>query len=128
MRTTVDENKKFAAFIANKLNKSSSKICVCVPEKGISSLDAPGKPFYDPEATSALIDELRRFIQTNEDRQVSSLLSWCVLQFLSSLSLSLIIISKKIYHLDLVHKIGFVCINRLRCFPIILMTLSSSTK
>ncbi|PSS06050.1 UPF0261 protein like [Actinidia chinensis var. chinensis] len=73
MRTTADENKKFAAFIANKMNKSSSKICVCLPEKGISALDAPGKPFYDPEATSALIDELRRVIQTNEDRQVKVL-------------------------------------------------------
>ncbi|KAF7828894.1 hypothetical protein G2W53_020058 [Senna tora] len=70
MRTTVDENKKFADFIANKLKKSSSKICVCLPEKGISALDAPGKPFYDPEATSALHHELKRLIQTNDNRQV----------------------------------------------------------
>ncbi|XP_028794412.1 uncharacterized protein LOC114750034 [Neltuma alba] len=70
MRTTVEENKKFADFIANKLNKSSSKICVCLPEKGVSALDAPGKPFYDPEATSALIHELKSLIQTNDDRQV----------------------------------------------------------
>lgn len=70
MRTTADENKKFAAFIANKLNKSSSKIRVCLPGKGISALDAPGKPFYDPKATGALIDELQRLIQTNEDRQI----------------------------------------------------------
>ncbi|KAK4262142.1 hypothetical protein QN277_027733 [Acacia crassicarpa] len=70
MRTTVDENKKFADFIANKLNKSSSKIRVCLPEKGVSALDAPGKPFYDPEATSALIHELKSLIQTNDDRQV----------------------------------------------------------
>ncbi|KAL6993524.1 ToMV susceptible protein tm-1(GCR26) [Sarracenia purpurea var. burkii] len=70
MRTTSDENKKFAAFIANKLNKSSSNICVCLPENGISALDAPGKPFFDPEATGDLIDELQRLIQTNEERQV----------------------------------------------------------
>jgi uncharacterized protein (UPF0261 family) len=36
MRTTVDENKKFAAFIADKLNKSSSKVRVCLPQKGIT--------------------------------------------------------------------------------------------
>ncbi|KAI8542524.1 hypothetical protein RHMOL_Rhmol08G0144400 [Rhododendron molle] len=71
MRTTVDENKKFAAFIAEKLNMSSSKISVCLPEKGVSALDAPGKPFYDPEATGALIDELQRLIQTNNDRKVN---------------------------------------------------------
>ncbi|OVA18772.1 Uncharacterized protein family UPF0261 [Macleaya cordata] len=70
MRTTADENKKFAAFIAEKLNKSSAKIRICLPEKGISALDAPGKPFYDPEATSTLIDELQRLIATNENRQV----------------------------------------------------------
>lgn len=70
MRTTVDENKKFAAFIAEKLNMSSSKISVCLPAKGVSALDAPGKPFYDPEATGALIDELQRLIQTNNDRKV----------------------------------------------------------
>lgn len=70
MRTTIDENKKFAGFIADKLNKSASKVCVCLPQKGISALDAPGKPFYDPDATAALINEMQRLIQTNEDRQV----------------------------------------------------------
>lgn len=74
MRTTVDENKKFAAFIADKLNKSSSKICVCLPEKGISALDAPGKAFYDPEATGTLIKEVQKLIETNEERQVMEML------------------------------------------------------
>lgn len=79
MRTTVDENKKFAGFIADKLNKSSSKICVCLPQKGISALDAPGKPFYDPDATATLINELQKLIQTKEDRQVLLLLiRWCI--------------------------------------------------
>ncbi|KAF4383298.1 hypothetical protein F8388_009329 [Cannabis sativa] len=70
MRTTVDENKKFASFIADKLNKTSSKVCVCLPQKGVSALDAPGKSFYDPEITTSLIEELQKLIQTNEDRKV----------------------------------------------------------
>ncbi|XP_039054524.1 toMV susceptible protein tm-1(GCR26)-like [Hibiscus syriacus] len=70
MRTTVDENKKFACFIADKMNKSSSKICVCLPQKGVSALDASERPFYDPEATGALLNELQRLIQINNDRQV----------------------------------------------------------
>lgn len=79
MRTTVDENKKFAGFIADKLNKSSSKVHVCLPHKGISALDAPGKPFCDPEATYTLLNELQKLIQTNEDRQVPLLIiKWCV--------------------------------------------------
>ncbi|GAV90944.1 UPF0261 domain-containing protein/TIM-br_sig_trns domain-containing protein [Cephalotus follicularis] len=70
MRTTVDENKKFAGFIANKVNKSQSKFCVCLPQKGFSALDAPEKPFYDPEATATLINELQELINTNEDQKV----------------------------------------------------------
>lgn len=70
MRTTVDENKKFAQFIASKLNKSSSKVCVCIPEKGVSALDGPGRPFYDPDASSSLINELKNLLNINEDRQV----------------------------------------------------------
>ena len=69
MRTTPDENKGFAEFIANKLNKSSSKICICLPQKGISALDVQGMPFYDLVATTTLINEPQRLIQTNEDRQ-----------------------------------------------------------
>ncbi|KAL4199111.1 hypothetical protein AMTRI_Chr03g143230 [Amborella trichopoda] len=71
MRTSVEENKKFAQFIATKLNRSSTKICILLPEKGISALDAPGKPFYDPEATGALINELENLIDRNENRQPS---------------------------------------------------------
>ncbi|CAN0861640.1 ToMV susceptible protein tm-1(GCR26) [Linum grandiflorum] len=70
IRTTADENKKFAAFIADKLNNSSAKIRVCLPEKGVSALDAQGRPFYDPDATSTLLNELKRLIQKTEDRQV----------------------------------------------------------
>ncbi|KAI3930365.1 hypothetical protein MKW92_001097 [Papaver armeniacum] len=70
MRTTAEESKEFAAFIAEKLNKASSKMRVCLPEKGISSLDSPGKPFYDPVATATLIDEIQNLVVTNDDRQV----------------------------------------------------------
>lgn len=70
MRTTTDENKAFASFIAEKVNKSPSKVHVCLPQGGISALDALGKPFYDPEATGALLDELERLVETNEYRQV----------------------------------------------------------
>ncbi|XP_071724066.1 toMV susceptible protein tm-1(GCR26)-like [Rutidosis leptorrhynchoides] len=70
MRTTVDENKKLANFIANKLNKSSSKFRVCLPEMGVSALDAPEKPFYDPIATATLINELKNLINIKENHQV----------------------------------------------------------
>lgn len=55
------------------MNKSSSKICICLPAQGVSSLDAPGKAFYDPDATGTLIKELAKLIETNEYRQVKVL-------------------------------------------------------
>ncbi|KAL6518452.1 ToMV susceptible protein tm-1(GCR26) [Orobanche gracilis] len=70
MRTTVDESKKFAAFIANKLNKSSSEVRVCLPKLGVSALDAPGKAFYDPDATGSLMEEIQRLIESNEYLEV----------------------------------------------------------
>ncbi|KAI4325465.1 hypothetical protein MLD38_030863 [Melastoma candidum] len=70
MRTTVEENKRFASFIANKLNKSSSKVTLCLPEKGVSALDAPGMAFYDPDATATLINELKDLVRRDGDRQI----------------------------------------------------------
>lgn len=71
MRTTVEENKKFARFIADKMNKSSSKVTVYLPQKGISAIDAPGMPFYDPEATSTLLGELNTLIERTDNREVT---------------------------------------------------------
>ncbi|KQK18111.1 uncharacterized protein LOC100833775 [Brachypodium distachyon] len=73
MRTTVEENKKCAQFISEKLNKSSSRVTVCLPQKGVSAIDAPGMPFYDPEATSALLDELNTRIVKTDNRQLKLL-------------------------------------------------------
>ncbi|KAK1302512.1 hypothetical protein QJS10_CPB12g00050 [Acorus calamus] len=70
IRTTVDENRRFAKFIADKLNKSSSKVCICLPQKGVSALDAPEKPFFYPEATNTLINELEKLIEESEEREV----------------------------------------------------------
>ncbi|XP_006656969.1 toMV susceptible protein tm-1(GCR26) [Oryza brachyantha] len=73
MRTTVEENRKFAQFIADKINKSSSKVIVCLPQKGISAIDAPEMPFYDPEATSTLLEELYSRIEKADNREVKML-------------------------------------------------------
>ncbi|KAJ4960922.1 hypothetical protein NE237_020832 [Protea cynaroides] len=58
----LDENQKFAAFIVDEVNKMLSKICICLPQNGISALDAPGQFSYDPETTGALIAELERLV------------------------------------------------------------------
>ncbi|KAJ4961206.1 hypothetical protein NE237_021116 [Protea cynaroides] len=58
----LDENQKYTAFIADKVNKMLSKVCICLPQNGISALDAPGQFSYDPKTTGALIAELERLV------------------------------------------------------------------
>ncbi|KAJ7542795.1 hypothetical protein O6H91_09G012600 [Diphasiastrum complanatum] len=73
MRTTMEENKKFGRFIAERLNESSSPVKVILPEKGVSALDTEGMPFYDPEATGALLDELELLLHQTAERQIKRL-------------------------------------------------------
>ncbi|HEX6984034.1 MAG TPA: Tm-1-like ATP-binding domain-containing protein, partial [Planctomycetaceae bacterium] len=73
MRTTPDENRRAARWIAEKLNRSDAPLLVLIPEGGVSALDAPGKPFWDPEADAALFDELERAIRPTPQRQVRRL-------------------------------------------------------
>lgn len=70
MRTTIEENRRIASFIAEKLNRSTAPWRVLVPEGGVSLIDVPGKPFYDPEADAVLFDELERFLKTSSQRML----------------------------------------------------------
>ena len=58
MRTTPAENRRIARWIAGKVNRSWAPLSILIPEAGVSALDAPGQPFYDPEADAALFEEL----------------------------------------------------------------------
>lgn len=73
MRTTPDENRQFACWIANKLNRSTAPLTLLIPELGISSIDAVGQPFHDPIADAGLFDELERSVQTTEQRTIKRL-------------------------------------------------------
>lgn len=70
MRTTAEENRACAIFMANKLNASAHPWTVVLPAGGVSALDAPGQPFYDIEATGALLATLRAELQTGPGRTV----------------------------------------------------------
>ena len=70
MRTTVDENRQIARWIAKKLNRSTAQVSVVIPTKGVSALDAPGQPFHDPEADTALFEELENQLVSTDDRRL----------------------------------------------------------
>ena len=48
MRTTAEENARFGAWIAAKLNRMAGPVRFLLPLGGVSALDAPGQPFWDP--------------------------------------------------------------------------------
>lgn len=73
MRTSPDENRQFARWIAEKLNRSSAPVRVLIPEGGVSLLDAPGQAFYDTEADAALFEELESRVHQSSTRQIRRL-------------------------------------------------------
>ncbi len=73
MRTTPDENRQIARWIANKLNRSIAPLTLLIPDLGISAIDAVGQPFHDPVADAALFDELEWTIQKTEQRRIKRL-------------------------------------------------------
>ena len=73
MRTTPEENRTFARWIASKLNRSATPLVVLIPERGVSALDAQGQPFFDPAADRVLFEELEAAIDSTGSRQVRRL-------------------------------------------------------
>ena len=63
MRTTPEENFRMGEIFAEKLNKSTSPVAVYVPMKGFSEVDAPGQPFWWPEADQAFLEGLQKHLR-----------------------------------------------------------------
>ncbi|OCT48880.1 hypothetical protein CLCR_04871 [Cladophialophora carrionii] len=69
MRTTPEENAQIGQFIVDKLATHASNpsaIRVLLPEKGISMLDAPDKPFHDPHADKALFETIEEGLEATK--------------------------------------------------------------
>ena len=60
MRTNIEENARLGKIMAEKLNLSTGPVTVLIPLKGLSMIDAPGGPYWWPEADRALFDSLKR--------------------------------------------------------------------
>jgi uncharacterized protein (UPF0261 family) len=70
MRTTPEENRTIAAWIADKLNRATSPVRILIPEKGVSALDAEGQPFFDPAADKSLFEAIEQRLHQDKFRQV----------------------------------------------------------
>lgn len=65
MRTTADENRRLGEILAEKLNASRGPVTVMIPLRGVSMIDAPGGPFWLPEADQALFDALKSRLRSD---------------------------------------------------------------
>ena len=70
MRTTRDENVAFGRFIGERLNAMQGPVRFLLPEGGVSLLDAPGKPFHDPDADAALFETIEKTVAQTGNRSV----------------------------------------------------------
>ena len=70
MRTTAEENARIGRFIADKLNRMQGPVRFLIPEGGVSGLDAPGKPFWNPAADRALFDAIAQGFRSTSARKL----------------------------------------------------------
>ena len=70
MRTTPDENERMGRFIGEQLNQMDGPVRFFLPVGGVSALDAPGHPFWDPEADAALFRALEQTVRQTGNRQI----------------------------------------------------------
>jgi uncharacterized protein (UPF0261 family) len=59
MRTNVEENAAMGALIARAANESTGPVAILLPLRGVSQLDSPGNPFWDPQADGACYDAIK---------------------------------------------------------------------
>jgi uncharacterized protein (UPF0261 family)/ABC-type branched-subunit amino acid transport system ATPase component len=70
MRTTPEECAEIGRFIADKLNRMEGPVRFLIPEGGVSLIDAPDKPFWDPAADKALFDAIASRFRSGAQRKL----------------------------------------------------------
>jgi len=70
MRTTPAENIRIGRFIGERLNLMDGPVRFFLPEGGVSALDAPGRPFSDPNADEELFRALEATVRQTASRRL----------------------------------------------------------
>jgi uncharacterized protein (UPF0261 family) len=70
MRTTPQENRAIGEWMGARINQMEGPVRLLLPEGGVSALDAPGKPFHDPEADAALFEALEQTVRQTAQRRI----------------------------------------------------------
>ncbi len=70
MRTTPDECREIGRFVVDKVNRMQGPVRLLLPEGGVSALDAPTQPFWDPAADKVLFDTIAAGFRSGPDRRL----------------------------------------------------------
>jgi len=70
MRTTPEENARAGRWIGERLNLMDGPVRFFLPEGGVSALDAPGRPFSDPNADEELFRALDATVRQTSTRRL----------------------------------------------------------
>jgi uncharacterized protein (UPF0261 family) len=73
MRTTVDDCRRIGEFLAAKLNAMRGPVRFLIPERGVSSIDAPGQPFFEPDADRVLFATIEQHFRASATRKLQRL-------------------------------------------------------
>ena len=73
MRTTPEENTTIGTWIAERLNRMEGPVRFFLPLRGVSAIDAEGKPFHDPAADAALFAAIEHNIRPSSQRKLIKL-------------------------------------------------------
>jgi len=65
MRTSVEENQRLGAILAEKVNLSTGPVTVLLPLRGLSMIDSAGGAFWWPEADEALFRALKAGLRSD---------------------------------------------------------------
>jgi uncharacterized protein (UPF0261 family) len=70
VRTTPHDNLRIGSWIAQRLNRMQGPVRFLLPMGGVSALDAPGQPYWWPEADAALFNTIERETRCDDRRRV----------------------------------------------------------
>ncbi|MBN1889530.1 MAG: Tm-1-like ATP-binding domain-containing protein [Thermoflexales bacterium] len=65
LRTNPEENAVVGELIARAANASRGPVAILLPLKGVSMLDSPGQPFWDPGADQACYQAIKNTVHPN---------------------------------------------------------------
>jgi len=70
MRTNVSECKQLGENLARAVNSYLAPCCVLIPKRAISVISAPGGPFHDPQADTALFDAIAHSLNPDVELEI----------------------------------------------------------